>query len=73
MAKDFKLKTQAPVPSNFIMAFGHEDLDFNGMTIEHAVIAASLCKMIYEMWSNPKVPQYMKMFIQNKPVEMMKK
>ena len=55
------------------MVFGHEDLNFRGMTIEHAVIAASLCKMIYEMWTNPDVPQYMKKFIQKKPVEIMKK
>ena len=55
------------------MVFGHEDLNFSEMTIEHAVIAASLCKMIYEMWTNPDVPQYMKKFIQKKPVEIMKK
>ena len=72
MAKDFKLQVQTVVPNNFIMTFGHDDLDFSGMTFEHVVIAASLCKMIYEMWTNPDVPQYMKKFIQNKPVEIMK-
>ena len=54
------------------MVLKSDYVDFTGLTIEHAVIAASFCKMVHDFWTMEKVPAYMQKFLQDKPNVMVK-
>ena len=56
LAEGFHLGAQVPVNKNFLLCIAHELFDFQGLTAEHAVIAATFCKMIYDMWTMEDVP-----------------